>query len=281
MRANLVNYLYFSGLSKGMKVVININKSVEQNAQTYFEKAKQARKKLEGVRKALEVSLQRLENEKKCRDEELRKLDAQHKRKEQEQKRKKEWYEKFRWFLSSEGFLVIGGRDATTNEIIVKKHTEKHDIVFHTDMAGSPFFVVKTRGREPGERTMQEAADATLCFSRAWRMGLGTVPTFWVRPEQVTKGANAGEYLPKGAFMIRGRTNYVHVTPNCAVGKLEDGRIMCAPTSAVRHNCNEYIELIQGRKKPSDIAKLVKKRFGGDLDDIIKVLPGGGLDIKH
>jgi len=47
----------------------------------------------------------------------------------------KEWYEKFRWFISSDDFLILGGRDATSNEIVIKKHTEKNDLVFHR-----PFF---------------------------------------------------------------------------------------------------------------------------------------------
>lgn len=263
-----------------MKIILNPKLSVEQNAQTYFEKGKQARKKLEGAKKALAVSLEKLDQEKKSKQEKLEKIKQEHKKREEKKKRKPEWYEKFRWFISSEGFLVIGGRDATTNEIVIKKHTDKHDIVFHTDMAGSPFFVIKTGGKEPGDATIQEAADATLCFSRAWKMGLGTTPTFWVRPDQVTKEANPGEYLPKGAFMIRGKTNYIHVTPNCAIGSMEDSRIMCAPMSAVKKHCKDYIVLIQGSKKSSDIAKLVKKKFGGELDEIIRVLPAGGLDVK-
>lgn len=279
--AGRVNYLYLSLFLITMKLNLDPKLSVEQNAQVYFEKAKKARKKLEGARKALAVSLRKLEQEEQDKDDKLEKLRTEQKRQEQKKRRRHEWYEKFRWFFSSEGFLVIGGRDATTNEIVIKKHTDQHDVVFHTDMAGSPFFVIKTDGKDPGEATLQEAADATLCFSRAWRMGLGTTPTFWVAPEQVTKEANTGEYLPKGAFMIRGKTHYVNVTPNCAVGALEDGRIMCAPTSAVKHHCREFIELVQGKTKPSDIAKLIKRKFGGELDEIIKVLPSGGTDIKE
>lgn len=265
-----------------MKITINSKLSVEQNAQTYFEKAKQSRKKLEGARKALDVSLKKRDAELQAKEEKLEKIKAEHERIASKERRKTEWYEKFRWFLSSEGFLVIGGRDATTNEIVIKKHTDKDDIVFHTDMAGSPFFVIKTEGGgEPGEATLQEAADATLCFSRAWKMGLGTTPTFWVRPDQVSKEANPGEYMPKGAFMIRGKTNYMIPTPNCAVGALEDGRIMCGPVSAVKKNCGKHLVIVQGRKKASEIAKLIRKKFGGELDEIIRVLPAGELDIKE
>jgi predicted ribosome quality control (RQC) complex YloA/Tae2 family protein len=264
-----------------MKIILDSKKSVEQNAQTYFEKAKQARKKLEGARKALDISRAKLEKEQQQKEQDISKIKEHHEAQAQKAKRKQEWYEKFRWFLSSEGFLVIGGRDATTNEIVVKKHTDKHDIVFHTDMAGSPFFVIKTEGKEPGEATLQETADATLCFSKAWKMGLTTTATFWVTPEQVSKEPNPGEYLPKGAFMIRGKTNYMNPTPDCAVGALEDGRIMCAPLAAVKKHCKQAVIIIQGKKKPSDIAKIVRKKFGGELDEIIKVMPSGGVEIKE
>ena len=55
-----------------------------------------------------------------------RELIRKKRRKKTEKKnRKQEWYEKFHWFFSSEDFLCIGGKDATSNEIIIKKHTEK------------------------------------------------------------------------------------------------------------------------------------------------------------
>lgn len=31
-------------------------------------------------------------------------------------------FEKFYWFISSENYLVIGGKDQQQNEIIVKRH---------------------------------------------------------------------------------------------------------------------------------------------------------------
>jgi hypothetical protein len=148
-------------------------------------------------------------------------------------------------------------------------------------MAGSPFFVIKCEGKQPSQQTLQEVADATLCFSRAWKLGLMTTPTFWVRPDQVSKETAAGEYMPKGAFMIRGKTNYVPSNPSCAVGLLDDGRVMCAPLSAVKAHCKKFVILEQGDKKPSDMAKLVKKKLGGDTDEIIRALPSGNMEIKE
>ena len=131
--------------------------------------------------------------------------------KKQKSKRKQDWYEKFHWFISSEGFLCIGGRDATTNEIVIKKHTDKEDFVFHTEAPGSPFFVIKTEsgeGKEPTKKTFEEVALATGVFSKAWKLGLSSTEVFMVKPEHVSKEAQSGEYIAKGAFMIYGKREF-------------------------------------------------------------------------
>lgn len=42
--------------------------------------------------------------------------------------RKVHWFEKFNWFISSENYLVISGRDAQQNEMIVKRYMSKGDL---------------------------------------------------------------------------------------------------------------------------------------------------------
>ncbi len=256
-----------------IKLSLDLGKSVEENAEVYFNKAKKARKKIEGAKEALAESLSKYDKLKK-------KNDALEEQKEKTKRRvKKEWYEKFRWFFSSEGFLVIGGRDATTNEIVIKKHTDKNDLVFHTDMAGSPFFVIKSENKKIGEKAINETADATCTFSKAWKLGLGNSSVFYVKPEQVSKEAQPGEYLTKGAFMIYGKTKYVENKVNLAIGNYK-GRIMAGPLNAVKKYCRKVIILKQGRRKVSEIAKFVQKRIGGELDEIIRSLPAGGFEIK-
>src|SRR3989338_6650919 len=116
-------------------IELDLTKDVNANAAVYFEKAKKCRHKLKGAEEALAKSKEKLSQLLKKNSKELEKAE-----KEVKIEREKKWYEKFRWFISSEGFLCIGGRDATSNEIIIKKHTEKNDIVFHTEAPGSPFF---------------------------------------------------------------------------------------------------------------------------------------------
>lgn len=259
-----------------MRITLDVSKSVEKNAETYFEKAKKSRKKIGGAKEAVEKAKKKLFEVKKKTEKEEKEEEEKAKKKE----RKQHWYEKFRWFITSDGFLVIGGRDATSNEIVIKKHTEEEDIVFHTDMAGSPFFVIKSEGKKITETALKEAADATCSFSRAWKLGLLAQSVFYVKPEQVSKTPNPGEYLGRGAFMIRGKTNYIENGINCAVGMTDDGALMAGPKEAVKKHCKKHVVLEQGDEKTSKIAKQIQYKIGGDLDDIIRAMPTGGVKIK-
>ena len=260
-----------------MKLTLFVENSIEENAALYYDRAKKVARKIEGAKVSLQEHRKKLADLEKRREKELGKKEEQRKA----DSRKKEWYEKFRWFLSSEGFLVIGGRDATSNEVVIKKHTDPYDLVFHTDLAGSPFFIVKAEGRQPGGATLREAADATCTFSRVWKLGLSNSPVFYVAPNQVSKKAQAGEYLTKGAFMIYGKTTYAENAVNLAIGTMEDGRIMAGPLQAVRKHCASFVEVVQGDGKPSDIAKTIQHKLkAGTIDEIIRALPSGGLRIK-
>ena len=258
------------------KLVLDLTKNIDENAAVYFEKAKKIKKKILGAEKALNETLKKLQ-ELEFKKE---KLILEKSKQDGLKERKHEWYEKFRWFISSEGFLVIGGRDATSNEIVIKKHTEPNNLVFHTDIAGSPFFVVKSEGKQIGEKTKEETADATCTFSKAWKLGLQTTSVFYVAPEQVSKKTKAGEYMGKGAFMIYGKTNYINNKVNLAIGVTKNFQIMAGPIDAVKANCDNYLVLEQGNEKPSAIAKYIQHKIGGSIDEIIRALPSGGFKIK-
>ena len=254
-----------------MRITLDLKKSIDKNASEYFEKAKKAKKKLAGAIKALEKTKVKLTAETEKKVVVKKKLIKTV---------KKEWFEKFRWCYSSDGFLMIGGRDATTNEIVIKKYTEKNDLVFHTDMAGSPFVVIKNPdNKKIPDTTKQEAAELTAAYSRAWKNGLGSLDVFYVTPEQVSKKAKAGEFLPKGAFMIYGETKYLQPKVEIAIGIYKD-KVMAGPVSAIKKHCKDVIMVIPGNEKASSVAKLIRKILGASLDDIIRVIPAGGSTIK-
>ena len=162
--------------------------------------------------------------------------------------------------------MVVGGRDATSNEVVIKKHTEKNDLVLHTDMAGSPFFVIKADNKKIPERTIKEAADATCTFSRVWKLGLQSSDVFYVLPEQVSKKTKAGEYMGKGSFMVYGKSNYVENKINLSVGVTKERAVMAGPEEAIKNNCEKYVSLKPGEEKASSIAKKINYKLGGNLN---------------
>jgi predicted ribosome quality control (RQC) complex YloA/Tae2 family protein len=258
-----------------MKIEIDLGKSIEGNASLCFERAKKMKRKIAGAEEAIKKARKRIEEIGKEHEEAKAK-----KANEIEKKREMKWYEKFRWFISSEGFLVIAGRDATTNDMIIKKHCDKDDIIFHTDLAGSPFTIIKREGKSqaPGEATLAEAAEETASFSRGWKLGLSEMEVFSVGPEQVSSTPKSGEYMPKGSFMIYGRRNVFRAKLKVAVGIYESA-VMCGPVSAVKKHCIKSCIIERGSDKKSEAGKQIRKVIGAELDDIIRELPNGGIKV--
>lgn len=260
-----------------MKLKLFYDKSVEENAAIYYEKAKQAKRKIAGVKEVIERTEKELDQLQKQKDREIEKILIEKQKLIERKEVKKEWYEKFHWFYSSEGFLCIGGRDATSNEVVVKKHTETNDLIFHTDIAGSPFFVVKD-GKKAGEQTLKEAAQATASYSKAWKLQLAYADVFYVNPDQVTKEAKPGEFVPKGAFMVYGKKNYLTAKLEVAIAVVDE-KVIGGPVAAIESKSAKLIKVVPGNEKNTDVAKQIKKQIGGDLDSIVKFLPAGGCKI--
>jgi predicted ribosome quality control (RQC) complex YloA/Tae2 family protein len=253
-----------------MELELDLRDSAPKNANDYFEKAKKLEEKVEKAREILkELEAKR----------ETKEIEETIEVKPEKEETKQQWFEKYRWFRLPDGRLVVGGRDATTNEIIIKKHTEKNDVVFHTEIAGSPFFVIKTEGKEVSKEMLEAVAQATASYSKAWGKRLGIVETYWVTPDQVSKQAPSGEYMGKGAFMIRGKRNWMK--PELRIAVAWDGkRVIGGPVAVIKPNSKKVMVFEPGYLKPSDIAKKAAKWFGAkDVDEVLKFLPAGKSDI--
>ncbi|HVP23122.1 MAG TPA: ribosome rescue protein RqcH [Conexivisphaerales archaeon] len=208
-------------------------------------------------------------------------------------RRERRWFEKFRWFHTSEGFFAIGGRDAGSNSILVRKHLEPSDLVFHTEIPGSAFFVLKG-GQGAGADSIREVAEATVSYSRAWREGLTSADAYYVRPEQVLKGAPSGQYLPKGSFVIEGERSYlkgIELRVSLGVGPLDGAlALYSGPSSALIKRCQLVVELVPGHLPTHEAAKKMKRELASHLegdarafvdglpvDDFVRALPTGKL----
>jgi predicted ribosome quality control (RQC) complex YloA/Tae2 family protein len=196
----------------------------------------------------------------------------------------KEWYEKFRWFFTTDGRLAVGGRDAQSNTLLIKKHMLEGDVAYHADLFGSPFFILKG-GSEQSADEQRQVAKATVAFSSAWKTGLAAADAFWVLPEQVSSTAPSGEFLAKGSFAIRGKKNFATKNPvEISIGLDAKGRVVAGPEEALIKATRAHVTLIPSREKSSDTAKKVlfelKKLYGEaaqpSLDDVMRALPAGG-----
>ncbi len=261
-----------------MKITLSLSKSVQENANLYFEKAKKYKKKIEGARASVERLQAQLDTIEQKKEQLIKELEEKQ-RKKAVPRRELHWFEKFRWFRSSEGFLCIGGRDAGTNEAVVKKHADKGDLVFHTEAPGSPFFVVKAGGKDVGAQTIKETAEAAASYSRAWRMAISAVDAYHVNPDQLSKEPQSGEYLSKGAFVVRGKRHMMTAKLGLAVGITEDNLVMGGPLSAVKTHCKTTITIMLGEDRPSDAAKKIAKVLQVDVDDVLRVLPAGTIKV--
>lgn len=126
--------------------------------------------------------------------------------------RKPFWFEKFLWFISTDGHLIIAGRDMQQNEMLVKRYLSKDDAYVHADLHGAASVIVKNKPNANGQpippSTLYQAGIMSVCQSKAWDAKMVT-SAYWVYPDQVSKSAPSGEYLTTGSFMIRGKKNFL------------------------------------------------------------------------
>jgi len=214
----------------------------------------------------------------------------------------KQWYERYRWYVSTDGHLVIGGRDASSNSAVIRKHMTENDLVFHAEIHGSPFFLVKNATNQENGTFVEETAQATVSFSRAWKDGLSNGDAYWVFPNQVKKGAPTGQFLPKGSFVIEGKRNFCRgIELKLSIGLIQIEkkryRFVCGSSSAIQKRSLVLASLLPGGYDPMYLAKKIKSEFvkvisdfdpdladylkGVILDEIIRILPSGQSKIER
>jgi predicted ribosome quality control (RQC) complex YloA/Tae2 family protein len=188
-----------------------------------------------------------------------------------------QWYEDFRWFHTSDDFLVIGGRNADQNEAIVEKYLERGDRFFHAQAHGGPATVLKATGpSEPTrdvsvpDRSAEEAATFALSYSSVWKDGVFAGDVYMVDSDQVSKTPESGEYLEKGGFAIRGDRTYFEDTPvGVTVGITcePETRVVGGPPSAIEPKVATSVKLEPGKFAQNDVAKRVYRELRGRFTD--------------
>ncbi len=288
------------GAAKGLQVVLQLDASVHQNAQRYFEAARKQKNKTSGAVQALEETERKLKRARK--NEAKQKASGKLNRLKRS---KRMWFEQHRWGMVEGGHLLVGGKDAKGNDSVVKKHLSGNDMYLHADLHGAPScslrsmqgFVLEERrpahlpsdipafklvdklpNDELDEAKLQQAATLALCWSRAWNGGGAHGTVYSVKPAQVSKSAQTGEFVGKGAFVIRGqRTWYKDMDVRLGIGIIAINGVPLMVTGTPGHiqsMCPRYAILSPGLTKKEHLANKIYKNTGMSTDDLLAVLPG-------
>ncbi len=268
----------------GVRVEARLGENVDQLILRLFREAGELEAKARRAKEARKTIEERLaELEVKAR---ARQLAAKAKA------RRRMWFERFHWTITGSGILVIGGRDASQNEAVVRRYLGEGDIFMHADIHGAPAVVIKAGGVEPPGEDLRDAAVIAVAYSKAWKAGVGSVAVYWVWADQVSRSPPSGEYLAKGGFIIRGRRNYLSpIETRLYLGVALDPEdaplVLVGSRRVVERYSVSYLELRPGDVKVEELAGVVKrslqKPLGRDRahiplalpeDEIIARLPG-------
>jgi predicted ribosome quality control (RQC) complex YloA/Tae2 family protein len=300
------------------RVTVDAAMGVEKNADLLYQEAKRVEEKKEGAKAAIEDTREDLEAAKARRDEweaaDQEGVDGTGPDDEADDeddedvdwlseqsipvRQTEQWYERFRWFHTSDGFLVIGGRNADQNEEIVKKYLDRGDKVFHAQAHGGPVTVLKATGPSEAakdidlpESSLDQAATFAVSYSSVWKDGKFAGDVYMVDPDQVSKTPESGEYLEKGGFAIRGDRTYFRdqeVDVSVGITCEDETQVIGGPTPAIEPKAETSIRVEPGQFAQNDIAKRLyrefKSRFADDSfvrkvaspDRIQEFLPPGG-----
>lgn len=304
-----------------MSIPLDASMGVEKNADQRYKEAKRIKAKKEGALEAIENTRDELADLQQRRDEYDQ--DGEHDGPGDDESQTPDdatqsapdwvnrssvpirtsdpWYDRFRWFHTSDEFLVIGGRNADQNEELVKKYMDSNDLFFHSQAHGGPVTVLKAagpseaaRGVEIPDRSRAEAAQFAVSYSSVWKDGRFAGDAYEVTPDQVSKTPESGEYIEKGGFVIRGdRTYHRSVSAEVAVGIQCEPltRVIGGPSGTIREKAATTIQLRPGKYAQNDAAKRCYREFRSRFTDeslvrkvaspdkIAEFLPGGGSEM--
>ena len=264
-----------TGVFAGETVILDYTKGIDANASDIYQKGKDVGEKAKRAKEALEES--RAELAKKQKGIDKAKAMAAGKA----QPTKQFWFERYKWFISSGGKLIIAGKDAHSNDNIVKKHLKDGDLYAHADVHGAPSVVIKD-GTKADNDELRQGCQFALAQSKAWIAALSEGSAFWVYPDQVSKTPNPGEFVPRGAFIIRGKRNYeYHLPIELVVGEIYyqgSRKVMCGPADCFK-DCDRYFVIRPGRGKGGRKSSEMAKRFQVPEEEISRILPPGDVEI--
>jgi len=177
-------------------------------------------------------------------------------------------FKKYRWFFTSSGALVIGGKSDSQNEEVINS-ARPHEVVLHTKSPGSPFCVIKEAIEETNE-DIKEAAIFCASFSQAWKKSKGKpIEVHIFTKAQIEKKKS----MKKGTFGIKGKYKKIKVEPKLYL-TFQEGMLRSVPFES------DIALIMPGEMKKEQAALMISKKLEIPAEEVMSALPAEGISVK-
>lgn len=185
-------------------------------------------------------------------------------------------YMSYRWFFTSEGKLVVGGKSDEQNENVLRYFKRPGYTIMHTTKPGSPFMIIQSD--DPSKNDLDECAVFCACFSKEWKTGKKSIDIDVFKGGDVFK--NKG--MKTGTFGVKNKKK-VKAKPELMV-IIQKGKIRAVPKVKGKE---ESLAVIKQGKMDKEaaaekIAKKIKEKYllPVSREEVMRAIPSGSMNVR-
>lgn len=189
-----------------------------------------------------------------------------------------EEYKKYRWFYTSSGKLVVGGKNAGQNDDLLTrmKKISKDYWVMHTSSPGSPFSIIICDPKKVSKIDLKETAIFTGCFSREWRAKKTKAKIHIFKLSQVHKNSK----MKEGTWGVLGKMSFQDVQLKLVLTK-QKGILRAVPEPTIKNKKDIILKICPGNVDKSNFITKINVEIGPNFkeEELLSALPAGGVSI--
>ena len=187
-------------------------------------------------------------------------------------------YQKYKWFYTSSGKLVIGGKSAIQNDELLKivKSMNQEFMVMHTSSPGSPFSVILSDVNKVSKRDIEEASIFTACFSQCWKLMSRKVSVDIFKSSQLYKRKD----MKSGTWGVIGDVEERPVQMSLALTR-QQSVLRAVPEQSVKNKKDILVKFKPGKISKEEMVAKLATELGEHFSqsELLSALPAGGFSI--
>jgi hypothetical protein len=187
-------------------------------------------------------------------------------------------YRNYRWFFTSDGILVVGGKSDEQNELTIKNFLKPEYTVMHTSKPGSSFMIIQSDN--PSKEDLEETAIFCACFSKQWKISKpgSKIDIDIFKGESIYKNNS----MKTGTFGIKGEKKTTKVKPELVL-IIQKGKLRAVPANG-REKVLAKITIgkLNKEKAAEELVKKIKDEFHFPIskEEIMQAIPSDKIGIK-